>query len=99
MNISAYLHDKAELRRFLRFGPDGTAEYADHKEIQCRIQPCRKAVVNQSGETKTSETLIFVSDMVHVHDLIILNGQEWPVLQSTPIKGLYGNISHYEVLI
>lgn len=99
MNISAYLHDKAELRRFLRFGPDGTAEYADQKEILCRIQPCRKAVVTAAGETKASETLLFVPERVCEHDMIIVNGQEWPVLQSAPIKGLHGSIYHYEVLI
>ena len=99
MNISAYLHDNAEWRRFLRFGSDGTAEYADLTEVRCRIQPSRKAVVNASGEAKTSETLIFVSERVCEHDLIILNGQEWPVLQSTQIKNLSGSISHYEVRI
>lgn len=67
--------------------------------IKARFEYKRRMTRNALGETIVSLATCYTNIQVKPDDLIVFDGVDWVVLTVANVVDLFGNSSHYEVML
>lgn len=101
---SALFTDSCAVWRYTGMSDTGDALYSPGLDqppqaFPARADYTRKEVLDKDGHRVVSEASLLTDTPLHPLDKILLDGRVWEVKASAPIKGIAGQIDHYEVAL
>jgi hypothetical protein len=76
---------------------NGAAILGEGTQIKASVEFKRKLVRNTKGEQVISEATICTTQAVTTGDILTIDGRDWTVIMSDPVRGLGGSVLYYEV--
>lgn len=96
------MQETISIRRLTATSATGLKTYSPARSataatIKGRLEFCSRILVDRDGKNVQSEAILYTPEVVNKGDLIIYGTREWPALEVTECRGLFGGIDYYKV--